>query len=145
MNYNQDDINSMALCIWKEARGDGQEGMQAVANVISNRAREWYQADNSPLHITVYAKNQFTSMSVPTDSEFNLVPHSGDPQYAYALSICEPIINQQMEDITKGSLYYAYLKEATSGWFSRNISGVDGQGTPDHPLLAVIGHQNFYK
>ena len=30
----------MALCVWKEARGEGELGMKAVADVIVNRAKD---------------------------------------------------------------------------------------------------------
>jgi spore germination cell wall hydrolase CwlJ-like protein len=145
MNYDSDDLQSMALCLWREARGEQEIGMQAVACVIVNRANAWAAAMADPIHFVIYAKNQFTSMSVSSDPEYNLQPAPDDPQYAFAESICEPTINGAIADPTHGALYYAYLKASTSGWFARNISGADGKGTPEHPLLAVIGRQNFYR
>ena len=35
--YDQDDLNNAALCVWKEARGDGDTAMNAVAHVIFHR------------------------------------------------------------------------------------------------------------
>ena len=145
MNYEQVDLDNMALAVWREARGEGELGMQAVANVIKNRANAWEKNCTSPLHNVIYQRNQFTSMSVSTDPEYNLQPKLSDAQYDYAASICVPILTGQMEDITHGALYYAYLKAATSGWFSEIISGPDGKGTPAHPLVATIGRQSFYK
>jgi N-acetylmuramoyl-L-alanine amidase len=144
-NYDQEDINSMALCVWKESRGEGAAGMSAVANVIKNRANAWERKVTSPLHNVIYQKNQFTSMSVSSDPEFNLEPKPGDPQYATALSLCTAILTDKLADNTDGALYYGYLKECTSGWFSKTISGPDGKGTPEHPLVAIIGRQSFYK
>ena len=135
----------MALCVWKEARGEGDLGMQAVAWVIRNRAVDWYRNQQSPIHLVVYGKNQFTSMSVPEDPEFNLAPDADDPQYLYCLGLCPDILTAQATDVTNGSHYYCNLAEATSGWFSRNISGPDGKGTPNHKLLAAIGRQMFYQ
>ena len=39
-----DDLHIMAATLWGEARGDGIEGMEAVACVIVNRfnARKWF-------------------------------------------------------------------------------------------------------
>jgi N-acetylmuramoyl-L-alanine amidase len=144
-NYDQDDINSMALAVWKEARGEGASGMSAVANVIKNRANAWERAVTSPLHNVIFQKNQFTSMSVSSDPEFNLVPKMGDPQYSIALDLCIAILTDKLADNTNGALYYGYLKECTSGWFSKTISGPDGKGTVTHPLVATIGRQSFYK
>lgn len=44
--------------------------MRSVIHVIVNRAVSWSKS----IHEVVYGKNQFTSMSVPTDPEFNLEP-----------------------------------------------------------------------
>ena len=144
ISYSKEDLDNMALCVWKEARGEGELGMKAVADVIVNRARAWYPIHDNPIHATVYAHNQFTSMSVPSDPEYNLQPKEGDVQYAFCQSICEPIILGQMSDITNGALYYANVKTMTSGWFVNVISGSDGKGTENHPLKAVIGKQSFY-
>jgi N-acetylmuramoyl-L-alanine amidase len=146
MTYDQNDIESMALCVWKEARGEGDQGMQAVAWVIRNRANDWYRGSGgSPVHTVVYAKNQFTSMSVPDDPEFDLQPYPDDQEYAYCLSVCPAILSGQDTDITNGAHYYANLAEVTSGWFTSNISGMDGKGVPAHPLLATVGKQSFYR
>jgi spore germination cell wall hydrolase CwlJ-like protein len=142
MTYDQNDHDSMALCVWKESRGEGQAGMSAVANVILNRARAWYSHITESVHAAVYAKNQFTSMSVPSDPEFSLTPHPNDPQYAYCDELCTGLLANAdgRFDPTHGALYYANLAESTSGWFFDNIVK-----SPAHPLLATIGKQNFYQ
>lgn len=145
MFYEQVDLDNMALCIWRESRGEGLLGMAAVAHVIVNRANAWEKNCTSPLHNAIYQRNQFSSMSISTDAEYNLEPKPEDPQYAYAVSLCVPAIEGKVPDPTNGALYYANLKEVTSGWFSENISGPDGKGVPQHPLLATIGKQAFYK
>lgn len=145
MNWDQNDHDSMALCVWKEARGDGQIAMEAVAYVILNRAKSWYSHTNEAVHAAVYAKNQFTSMSVPSDPEFSLMPHPNDPQYSYCDTLCTSLLanadSSLINDPTHGALYYANLKDSTSGWFFNHIVA----DTVNHPLLATIGHQNFYK
>lgn len=144
MDWDQNDHDSMALCVWKEARGEGNEGMEAVAYVILSRAKAWYSHTAEAVHAAVYAKNQFTSMSVPSDPEFSLMPHPNDPQYAYCDTLCTSLLSNADDsaanDPTHGALYYADLPDCTSGWFFNNIVN-----SPAHPLLATIGHQNFYK
>jgi N-acetylmuramoyl-L-alanine amidase len=63
--FDQDDLQNAILCVWKEARGDGYEAMDAVAHVIFNRVG----APGFPnsLHDVIYGKNQFSSMSISTD------------------------------------------------------------------------------
>lgn len=142
MEYDANDLRSMALCVWKEARGDGSPGMRAVAHVIYNRVGMPGFARN--LHDTIYGKNQFTSMSVPTDPEFNLIPPPYDSQFAYALTMCANVLHGDDPDLTNGAHYYENALQATSGWFGRVIAGPDGLGTPDHQFLEQIGKQKFY-
>jgi N-acetylmuramoyl-L-alanine amidase len=140
IQLDQDDVSNLALCAWKEARGDGDEAMQAVMHVIFNRVG----AVGFPrtIHDVIYQKNAFTSMSVSSDPEYNLKPLDGDPQYAYCIEIANAI--QSDPDVTNGAHYYENEATATSGWFGRVIAGPDGQGTTEHPLVASIGHQVFF-
>ena len=142
MEYDDADIHSMVLCVWKEARGEGMLGMRAVAHVIKNRVG----AIGFPasLHEVIYDKNQFTSMSVPTDPEFNLTAPPNDPQFAYSVAICPSVLNGDDVDPTYGAHYYENAATATSGWFARVIAGPDGYGTEGHSLTSHIGKQNFY-
>lgn len=142
LQLDQDDLNSLALVAWKEARGEGDEGMEAVMNVIVNRVG--YPGFASTLHNVIYGKNQFTSMSVPTDPQFNLSPQPGDPQYAYCQGLAQTFNNNMPNDPTLGAHYYADLKYTTSGWFVNVISGSDGNGTPSHPHTVKIGRHDFY-
>jgi Cell Wall Hydrolase len=142
--FDDNDLQSLALCAWKEARGEGCDGIRAVMHVILHRAIHWYGNHAESVHAAVYAKNQFTSMSVPTDPEFNLQPAAGDAQFAYCLGKAPIILKEEDVDITQGALYYGDLKYCTSGWFWSNISGPDGKGTPAHPLKATIGKQAFF-
>jgi hypothetical protein len=142
MEYDTNDIHSMALCVWKEARGQGIAGMRAVAHVIKNRVGAAGFA--ATLHDVIYGKNQFTSMSVPSDPEFNLIPPSGDPQFAFCSSLCPSVLSDSDADLTYGAHYYENPKTATSGWFTRVIAGPDGNGTEGHSTTAQIGSQKFY-
>ena len=141
-SYDQDDLNNAILCVWKEARGDGHAAMNAVAHVIFNRVGASGFPNN--LHDVIYGKNQFSSMSISTDPEYNLVaPGVTDPQYpsySDATNIVNAIVAGTDSDPTNGALYYANLKESTSGWFFNHIVN-----DPDnHPLRATVGQQRFY-
>jgi N-acetylmuramoyl-L-alanine amidase len=142
VSYDQTDIDNASLCVFKEARGDGYAGMQAVAHVIFNRVG--CVGFPHTLHDVIYQKNAFTSMSVPSDPEYNLAaPAPGAPEYSWyasAQQIVNAIVDGADVDPTKHAHYYAYLKECTSGWFFNNI--VDKPTI--HPLTATIGKQNFY-
>jgi N-acetylmuramoyl-L-alanine amidase len=137
VTYDTGDVNSLALCAWKEARGEGVEGMRAVMHAIVNRVTAWGET----IHNVIYGKNQFTSMSVPTDPEFNLEPSDADMQYTECLEIAPLVLNGSDPDCTNGACYYANLKNVTSGWFERNIVN----NPIKHPQTVVILHQTFFK
>jgi spore germination cell wall hydrolase CwlJ-like protein len=137
---DQDDIDSLALVGWKEARGEvaafGIDSVRAVMHTICNRVGTPGFAHT--LHDCIYGKNQFTSMSVPSDPEFNLQPPDGDAIFAQCLSLAENILSDT--DNTGGAHYYANLQTMTSGWFERVI--VDDP--VNHPQTVVIGHHTFF-
>jgi spore germination cell wall hydrolase CwlJ-like protein len=139
--YDQDDLDSLALCAYKEARGEGPNGMRAVMHVIYHRALAWYGAGEGSVHEAVYAKNQFTSMSVPSDPEFNLQIPTFDANYEFCQRMAPQILSDQDKDETGNALYYANLHEVTSGWFIDAIVNDPAQ----HPQTAVIGRQTFFK
>lgn len=120
-----------ALCLWREARGEGIEGMRAVAWVIHNRVRAKWGSYKK----VILAKNQFTSMSVSTDSQYKLNPKPEDKAYEAACEIAE-----QFNDPTGGALYYCNPKYVTSGWFKKNI--ID---SPKMEKTAAIGRHDFYR
>ena len=138
MEYEQNDLDNAALCVWKEARGEQQAGMRAVAHVLFNRVG----AVGFPhtLHDVVYQKNAFTSMSVSSDPEYSLMPPPNDPPYAYASQIVQAVAAGTDIDSTSHAHYYANLKNVTSGWFLNHIV----KDTVLHPQTVVIGRQTFY-
>jgi spore germination cell wall hydrolase CwlJ-like protein len=141
MNFSADDLDNLCLCAWREARNQGSDGIRAVMHVVVNRTKAWYHQRQDPLHDCIYAKNQFTSMSVSSDPEYHLQPAAGDAQYAYCLGIAPDVLAETDPDLTNGARYYADLKYVTSGWFVTSIVNC-----PDvHPQTAVIGKQTFYR
>jgi spore germination cell wall hydrolase CwlJ-like protein len=116
--------------------------MTAVAHVIFNRVGAPGFANT--LHEVIYGKNQFSSMSISTDPEYNLAaPEPTDPDYpsyCTAMSIVNAIAAGTESDPTGGALYYANLAECTSGWFFHHIVN----DPANHPLRATLGHQVFY-
>jgi len=138
-----DDIHSAALCAWKEARGEGVDGMRAVLWVLKNRVG--VQGFASKLHDVIYGKNQFTSMSVPSDPEFNLEPEDNDSMFAVAMKVATSLFDGDGTDdvdLTRKAHYYANLHlVATDGWFYKDIV-LDPY--KNHPVTAQIGHHTFF-
>jgi len=136
--FDQSDLDNAALCVWKEARGEGIAGMRAVAHVIFNRIG--CVGFPHTLHEVIYQRNAFTSMSVSSDPEFNLEPGAGDQSNDYAKRIVAAVAAKADADPTFGAHYYANLKNSSSGWFVRNVV----QNPVAHPHTVKIGSQDFY-
>ncbi len=113
----QDEIDTVARTIWGEARGEGIEGMEAVAAVIQNRvrARSWYGATfedvcKKPL--------QFSCWNT-SDPNYNkiLAVNDNDEMFRYALKIAEATIDDELVDITGGATHY-HAKSIYPSWAS---------------------------
>ena len=126
----------LALVMWREARGEGRDGMRAVGHVVRNRNRAWGKS----IIDLITAKNQFTSMSVPGDGQLTKWPTLSDGRFQEALEDAQRILDGSDGDLTGGALYYANLEVATSGWFFEHIVG-DPVG---HPVTATIQRHTFF-
>jgi N-acetylmuramoyl-L-alanine amidase len=133
-----DDRDLFALCVWREARGEGEDGMRAVAHVIKNRVG--YPGFGLTLYDVIMGRNQFTSMSVSSDPEYSLQPKSDDLQFTFCQNLIPSILDNSDQDITKGAHYYANLHNCTSGWFYDTIV-LDSK---HHPITAQIGRHTFF-
>ena len=135
--YDLNDIESMALCAWKEARGEGLFSCFLVLQVIYNRTKAVGFGGPS-VHGVVYEKNQFTSMSVPSDPQFNIAPPPDDSLFAAIVTDVPNILAGTNDDPTHGALWYANEATMTSGWYLENIvqSG-------KHPVTLVYGRHVF--
>ncbi len=100
----------MAKTIWGEARGEGAQGMQAVANVIMNRVDRggWYGASVKdvvlkPLQFSCWNANDPNRAKIDRLTEADLAT-SG------ALTIARQVMNGQLPDITGGATEYHSIR-----------------------------------
>lgn len=87
----------VAAVIIREAGGEGPIGMQAVANVILNRANNKKQ---EPFYV-VTQKSQFATVS----SEI-IEAAKVHPRWQYALNLSEKVANKNLEDLTDGANHF---------------------------------------
>ena|SRR5216684_3384307 len=141
MNWDSNDEHSLALVAWRESRGEGQQGCIATMWVCRNRATAW---DKSP-HDVIYGKNQFSSMSIPSDREFNLDPEQSigvdRAMWEYCKGAAPAVISGATPDPTNGALWYENPRWDKSPWFLGHIRG----NPQSHPVVARIGQQVFYR
>lgn len=131
-------IDVLARTLWGEARGEGEEGMHAVANVILNRvatARRrggdyWWgrtvmQVCQKPYQFSCWNKN---------DPNFPLLLRVSldDPQFAVAHRLAALAVMGRLHDITRGADHY-HAARIMPFW------------ARDHAPLCRIGAHIFYR
>jgi N-acetylmuramoyl-L-alanine amidase len=130
-----DPTTVMALTIWMEARGDGTEGMKAVASVILNRVNNprWWGHD---IVSVCLMNDQFSSWN-PGSIEIPLAKSALaalTPSYKFALNIAQLAMSGAVQDSTENSdSYYAVSDKEPPDW-----------AVPEQ-FVKQIGRQRFYR
>ena len=131
----------VSLCLWREARSEGEDGIRGVMHVIRKRALTWYKSAKEPYHACIFSHAQFTSMSDPADPEYSLFPSDTDSVYMLCQRIAQDVIAGHDTDNTGGALYYANLDNITpGGWFAKYILS----HPETHPPTVKIGRHTFF-
>ena len=120
----------LALVIWREARGEGHDGMVAVGCVIRNRAHDWGQT----FYKAIVGQNQFSSMTIKGDSQTVLWPAPDDG----VIQIARDVYSGATGDTTGGAHYYANEAAMNSVWYQKNIIE-----SPEHPVTLALGKHTF--
>lgn len=100
------DTTVIARTLWGEARGQGAEGMQAVCNVIQNRAAHpgWWGHD---LRSVCLARKQFSCWNADSvECKAMRANEIMDTSYPIADSIALSAIAGKLPDITEGADHY---------------------------------------
>lgn len=123
----------LALALYREARGEGQRGMEAVACVVRNRVETW----GGGYYRQLTGRNQFSAMSVVGDPQTVVWPAPSDRAWKMAQAIAGATLTGVLQDVTGGALFYENPAAATSAWFVRNVRN-------KRPKTATIGRHVFY-
>jgi N-acetylmuramoyl-L-alanine amidase len=131
------DMGLLALCAWREARGEGQAGMRAVCCVVRNRVNKpcWWGHD---YHSVILHPYQFSSFNAPprtkiTDPNESKWPADDDPTWIIAQEEAQDALNGE-PDTTRGATLY----------YSRPITFPPSEWGPV-VATATIGHLSFWK
>jgi len=117
-----------------EARSDGQEGMQAVANSVMNRVNHPTWWGKSIVSVCL-APKQYSSWNADS-TQIPLVRDAmveGDQFYQDALTIAEWAVEGALPDITKGSDSYFAVSMSPPFWARSN------------EFTVQIGRQRFFR
>jgi len=130
-------VGLLALCIWREARSEGREGMRAVAHVVRNRMlRGRY---GGTVEGNIAARAQFSSMSLPSDPQIALWPAEPDASFATAVAVALAVLSGVDTDNTQGSTEYCNPALVTSDSFRQAVAS--GELVP----TVRIGNHQFYR
>jgi spore germination cell wall hydrolase CwlJ-like protein len=130
--YNQlSDLQLLALCIWRESRGEMPIAKRAVGCVIRNRIAA-HSFFGSSIQAVVLKPYQFSSFNA-NDPNSGKWPVATDQSWTDSLDEAEEVLGG-CDDVSNGALYY----------FSPPLVA------PPHAWGAVvptahIGHLEFYK
>ena len=130
-----DEIQMVAKTLWGEARGEGEAGMAAVANVIINRLKRKYRGCDTAAEVCLDPQ-QFSCWNCDDPNRAKLTRlhrNSSDGQYQQALQIAETALRGGLRDETGGALHYV------AGTLRNRPKWLDGK-IPS----AVIGNHQFY-
>jgi spore germination cell wall hydrolase CwlJ-like protein len=129
-----DPLAVLACTAWMEARGDGKDGMQAVASVVLNRVRKsgWWGDDILSVCLRAW---QFSCWNVGS-TQVPLVQTAmlnGDPEYQIAHNLASLAVQGILPDNTNGAdSYYALSMPEPPAWAQASR------------FRAQIGEQRFY-
>lgn len=103
--FRGNDLETLASIIQGEAGGEGLLGMQAVADVIRNRASQNFSGYGSDPLSQALARNQFQGQSSKISPE--------------ALAVAEQLKAGNLPSVTNGAVYYANPGDSTASWARR--------------------------
>ena len=135
--YRELEIDTLARTLWGEARGEGDLGMEAVANVIRNRVKVaqdhgtyWWgnniiQVCQKPYQFSCWNRSDPSFQKLQAVDAKNLY-------FATALRIARRAVIDRLEDHTNGATHY-HADYVSPYWAKGETPTV------------IIGHHIFYK
>lgn len=110
-----------SLCLWREARNQGNAGLTAVACVLRNRVMK----HNSTYMSEVVKPWAFSSMTATNDSQLTLYPKDSDPIWQQCQLLAANVMDGEVDDITGGAtLYYNPAGIVSTATFMLNDGSV---------------------
>lgn len=110
-------VDILARTIWGEARGEGSDGMKAVAAVIMNRVQKggWW---GNTIEEVCKKPYQFSCWN-PGDPNLHKVQTVtlDNPAFKKAYQIAQYAISGQLDDMTGGATHY-HTTSITASWSS---------------------------
>ena len=128
------ELDLRALCIWREAQGEGDLGKRGVGWTVQNRVENpgWWGHTAFGVILHPY---QFSSFNA-NDPNHDKWPNDFDHSWLDCQLIAKDIMDDNDTDITNGATHY---HDTSMGW----PAGWGDQSEYIHTL--DVGHFKFYK
>ncbi len=123
-----DPITCLARTIYWEARGQGKEGMEAIANVVMNRLGHEGFANTICEVVKQGSEKGGCQFSWWCDGRPDAA--KDDESYSVAKEIARKALNRQLADRTGGALYF-HQRNVTPAWSKKYIKTFE-DGTFDY-------------
>ena len=134
---NLDERTLLAVTLMGEAGGEGDRGMQAVGNVIMNRARYGYRG-NTPSQV-IMSPSQFSVWNDQDPAAYYRA-NKDKPTYARAYDMAGKLLDGSARDITDNATSYLNVAETR-----RQRGGSLPSWYKPSKVTAVIGNHTFLK
>jgi N-acetylmuramoyl-L-alanine amidase len=130
-----DDVHLLALCIWREARGETWKTKLAVGCSVRNRVQHptWWGHDYRSVILDPWQYSSFNA----SDPNSNKWPNDDDSNWLESLEAASLIINGNTTDTTGGSTSYydRSLDDTPPKWAS----------SPEMVKMRDNGAMHFYR
>lgn len=125
------EIDLLARTAWGEARSEGAQGMQAVINVVINRAGSgrWFGGAITEVITKDY---QFSAWNKNDPNRAAMLAvDTSDPAFVIALALAKQAVLGTLPDVTGGATHYK-TRQASAMW------------ADERKLVREIGNHQFY-
>jgi N-acetylmuramoyl-L-alanine amidase len=144
--YNELSITELlALCIWREARGEGYMGKRGVAHVIWNRSQQpgWWGHTIEQVILKPY---QFSSFNANDPNSSKWPEDENEMSWCECKQVAEAVLSREADeqnDLTGGAVYYFSppLTEPPKAWGNVEITLKLGNLTFCKPAPADLSSQ----
>ncbi|MFT8430727.1 MAG: cell wall hydrolase [Acetobacter orientalis] len=127
-------VQAAARTAWGEARGEGPRGLQAVLNVIGNRAQTpgWW---GHGIADVCQKPAQFScwNSADPNRAKLLAVSETNDPQFRQAVTLAGCLVADHLPDLTNGADHYFDRRGPVPYWAKGKVP------------CAIIGNHAFYR
>lgn len=98
-------LSLLALCIYREARGEPFAAKRGVASVVRNRVQHpgWWGKSYASV---ISKRAQFSAMTIPGDPNLVVWPREDEPAWKDCLAIAAATILGNAPDNTNGATHY---------------------------------------